>query len=116
MSAQDATLAFVVGVVIRFAIPIGLTLVAIWFFRKLDQRWKAEAEELTRMQMAMATAKRTPCWEQKQCSPEKMRQLPCVRAERSTLLASDARQKRQLEAGLSGLRRIPQRATARTEL
>ncbi len=76
MSAQDVMLAFVVGVVIRFAIPIGLTLAAIWFFRKLDQRWKAEAEELTRMQMAMATAKRIPCWEQKQCSPEKMKSCP----------------------------------------
>ena len=76
MIAQDATLAFVVGVLIRFAIPIGLTLVAIWFFRRLDQRWKAEAEELTRMQMAMAMAKRTPCWEQKQCSPEKLESCP----------------------------------------
>jgi hypothetical protein len=76
MSAQDVALAFVVGIVIRFAIPIGLTVVAVWFFRKLDQRWKAEAEELTRLQVAMATAKRTPCWEQKQCSPEKLASCP----------------------------------------
>jgi len=76
MSAQDITLAFVVGVVIRFAIPIGLTLVAVWFFRKLDQRWKAEAEELTRPQMALAMAKRTPCWEQKQCSAEMRERCP----------------------------------------
>jgi hypothetical protein len=76
MFAQDATLAFIVGVLIRFAIPIGLTLVAIWFFRKLDQRWKTEAEELTRMQMALAMAKRTPCWEQKQCSVEKRESCP----------------------------------------
>ncbi len=76
MSAQDLTLTFVAGVLIRFGIPIVLTLVAIWFFRKLDQRWKAEAEELTQAQMALATAKRTPCWEQKQCSPEKMQSCP----------------------------------------
>jgi hypothetical protein len=76
MIAQDVTLAFIVGVLIRFAIPIALTLVAIWFFRKLDQRWKAEAEELTRMQMALATANRIPCWEQKQCPPEKLASCP----------------------------------------
>jgi hypothetical protein len=76
MSAQDVTLAFVVGVLIRFAIPIALTLVAVWFFRKLDQRWKAEAEELTRMQMALALAKRTPCWEQNQCSIAKRENCP----------------------------------------
>ena len=76
MSAQDITLTFVVGVLIRFVIPIALTLVAIWFFRRLDQRWKAEAEELTRAQIALATAGRTPCWEQKQCSPEKMKSCP----------------------------------------
>jgi hypothetical protein len=76
MSAQDVTLTFVVGILVRFAIPIGLTLVAIWFFRKLDQRWKAEAEELTRLQMALATAKRTPCWEEKQCSAEKRASCP----------------------------------------
>ncbi len=76
MSAQDATLAFVVGVLIRFAIPLALTLLAIWFFRRLDLRWKAEAEELTRLQMSMATARRTPCWEQKQCSPEKRESCP----------------------------------------
>ena len=76
MSVQDVTLAFVVGVAIRFALPIGLTLIAIWYFRKLDQRWKAEAEELTRMQIAMATAKRTPCWEQKQCPPDKRESCP----------------------------------------
>jgi hypothetical protein len=76
MFAQDATFAFVTGVVIRFAIPIVLTIAAVWFFRKLDQRWKAEAEELTRLQMSLAMAKRTPCWEQKQCSVEQRDSCP----------------------------------------
>ncbi len=76
MSVQDVTLAFVVGVLVRFVIPIILTVAAIWFFRKLDKRWKAEAEELTRRQMALATAQRTPCWVQKQCSPEKRETCP----------------------------------------
>ena len=76
MVAPEVMLTFLVGVLVRFAIPIALTIVAVWVFRKLDQRWKAEAEELTRLQMSLAMAKRTPCWEQKQCSPEQMASCP----------------------------------------
>ncbi len=76
MSAPDVVLSFVIGVLVRFAIPLTLTLVAVWGFRKLDQRWKAEAEELTRLQMELAMAKRTPCWEQKQCSEDKKASCP----------------------------------------
>jgi hypothetical protein len=76
MSAPEVMLTFVVGVLARFAIPIVMTIVAVWVFRKLDQRWKAEAEELTRLQMELVMAKYTPCWEQKQCSAEKMESCP----------------------------------------
>ncbi len=68
--------AFIIGVLVRFVIPIALTLAAIWFFRKLDKRWQAEAEERMRLQMALATAQRTPCWEQKQCSAEQRATCP----------------------------------------
>jgi hypothetical protein len=67
---------FVIGVLIRFAIPVALTLTAIWFFRKLDARWQAEAQERVQLQMALAASKRTPCWEQKQCSAEKRASCP----------------------------------------
>ena len=61
----------VIGLLLRFAIPIALTVLAVWFFRRLDRRWQAEAQEHARLQMALAAAGRTPCWEQKQCSPER---------------------------------------------
>lgn len=69
-------MAFIVGVLLRFAVPIVLTLAAIWFFRKLDRRWQVEAAERVRLQMTLAAAQRTPCWEQKQCPVEKRATCP----------------------------------------
>jgi hypothetical protein len=66
----------IVGVLLRFAIPIALTMLAVWFFRRLDRRWQAEAQERARLQIAMAAAGRTPCWEQKQCSPAQREKCP----------------------------------------
>ena len=68
--------AFIIGLLLRFAVHILLTLAAIWFFRKLDRRWQAEAAERVRMQMALMAAQRAPCWEQKQCSAERRASCP----------------------------------------
>ena len=76
MDALSVLLTFVIGVTVRFAIPIAITIVAIWFFRRLDARWQAEAREQMQAQMAMAAAGRTPCWEQHQCPPEKRASCP----------------------------------------
>ncbi len=76
MSALEVVLIFVIGVVVRFAIPIALTIVAIWLFRKLDARWQAEAAERVRAQMALMPALRTPCWEQNQCPAERRATCP----------------------------------------
>ncbi len=75
MPVQEVA-AFIIGVLVRFVIPIALTLAAIWFFRKLDKRWQTEAEERMRLQMALAAAQRTPCWEQKQCPAEQRATCP----------------------------------------
>ncbi len=74
--AAPELIAFLIGVLLRFAVPIVLTVVAVWFFRKLDKRWQAEAAERVRLQMAMMAARRTPCWEQKQCVAEKRATCP----------------------------------------
>ncbi len=74
--AAPEWVAFIIGVLLRFVVPIVLTVVAVWFFRKLDKRWQAEAAERVRLQMALATANRTPCWEQRQCSAERRAACP----------------------------------------
>lgn len=76
MSGFDATLAVAIGLLVRFAIPIAVTVVAIWFFRRLDRRWQAEAQERAQLQMALTAAGRTPCWEQRQCSEERRASCP----------------------------------------
>ena len=76
MSSLNELFAVVIGILVRFAIPIALTILAIWFFRRLDRRWQAEAKEQVQLQMALTTAKRTPCWEQKQCSAEQRASCP----------------------------------------
>jgi hypothetical protein len=76
MSAPEVILTFVIGVLIRVAIPVALTVLAVWLFRKWDARWQAEAAERARLQMALTAAQRTPCWEQRQCSPQKRASCP----------------------------------------
>lgn len=74
--AAPEWVAFLIGVLLRFAVPIVLTVVAVWFFRKLDRRWQVEAAERVRLQMALAAANRIPCWEQRQCSAERRAVCP----------------------------------------
>ena len=76
MDAVNVLLTVVIGVMVRFAIPIAITIVAIWFFRRLDARWQTEARARVQAQMALAVAGRTPCWEQRQCSAEKLASCP----------------------------------------
>lgn len=67
-----AIYAVVTGIVIRLAIPIGITALAILFLRRLDTRWQAEAKE----QLLQPVVEKTKCWEIKGCSPE--RRTTCV--------------------------------------
>jgi len=66
MENITAIYAVVTGIVIRLAIPIGITAIAILVLRRLDTRWQAEAEE----QLLLPVVEKTNCWEIKDCSPE----------------------------------------------
>jgi hypothetical protein len=66
MENITAIYAVVTGIVIRLAIPIGITAVAIIFLRRLDNRWQAEAEE----QLLLPVVEKEKCWEIKGCTAE----------------------------------------------
>lgn len=66
METFTAVLAVVTGIAIRLAIPIGITAIAVYFLRRLDTRWRAEAEE----QLLLPVVEKAKCWEIKGCSPE----------------------------------------------
>jgi len=66
METFTAVLAVVTGIAIRLAIPIGITAIAVYFLRRLDTRWRTEAEE----QLLLPVVEKAKCWEIKGCSPE----------------------------------------------
>ena len=75
--------ALIAGLLLRLAIPIALTALLIFFLRKLDTRWQAEAQT---PQPALQTVE---CWKIKGCSAEQRNhcvayrsELPCWQAKR----------------------------------
>ena len=83
METITAILAVITGIALRLAIPIGITAIAIYFLRRLDNRWQAEAKE----QLLLPVVEKTKCWEIHGCTAE-MRaacagyqsELPCWQA------------------------------------
>ena len=66
METITAVLAVVIGIALRLAIPIGITAIAIYFLKRLDTRWQAEAEE----QLLLPVVEKPKCWEVHGCTPE----------------------------------------------
>lgn len=72
-----------VGLLLRLAIPIAATLLVIFILRKLDKRWKAEAE------LQPVTVEKPECWKVNGCAPEQIQNceaakspLPCWQVKR----------------------------------
>lgn len=72
METLTATLAIITGLAIRLAIPIAITAVAIYFLRRLDARWQAEASK----EGWLPVVEKPHCWETNNCSPEKREACP----------------------------------------
>jgi len=78
METLTSFLAILVGLLLRLAIPIAGTAILIYFLRKLDSHWQAEA------QLLATPAPKIECWKVNGCSPEQQKnclaassQLPC---------------------------------------
>lgn len=81
METLNLYLAIAFGFVLRLAIPILLTVLLAIYLRRLDERWKASAEELD------APIEKPECWKLKHCAPEVrakcmgyVSQVPCWQA------------------------------------
>ena len=67
MEALTVILIFLAGLLIRFGIPILLTVGLIYLLRRLDERWQSQAEQ----ELAAAPmARNSGCWDAKNCTPE----------------------------------------------
>lgn len=66
METLSTLLAVVTGLLLRLAIPIAITAVGIYFLRRIDKRWQAEAEQ----QLLLPAVEKPKCWEVHGCTPE----------------------------------------------
>ena len=66
MDSLETLGVLILGVVVRFGIPVGLTVLLVWFFRKLDRQWQAEAE----LAVEQVLPKNPGCWKVNKCSKE----------------------------------------------
>ncbi|MCP4428370.1 MAG: hypothetical protein GY803_28105 [Chloroflexi bacterium] len=65
--------AVILGLLIRFGMPIVLTFSLALFLRWLDKRWQAEAEAMATTKIEQAKelfAYKKPCWEIHNCPPK----------------------------------------------
>lgn len=58
-------LTFILGIVLRIGIPVGVTAFLVWWFYRLDARWKNQSE-----QEGMNLVANRGCWNINNCSPE----------------------------------------------
>jgi hypothetical protein len=73
----NALLAVVMGLTLRFGIPLLLTAAAAWGLRTLDRRWQLQAEHRRPSPLGLgAAASEVRCWETSDCPAEKREGCP----------------------------------------
>jgi hypothetical protein len=75
MENPTPTIIVLIGSAMRIGIPIFITLIVIFILRRVDARWKAEAEALP-PQPAEIEVEKVACWEVNDCSPEQIKECP----------------------------------------
>lgn len=70
METLTSFLAILVGLLLRLAIPIAGTALLIYFLRKLDANWQAEA------QLRPVSVQKAECWKIKGCPPDQQKDCP----------------------------------------
>ena len=65
MEVINTWLAVLSGLLVRLAIPIFITVLAVSFLRKLDERWQKQAE----IETPEAKVPKPECWKVRDCPP-----------------------------------------------
>lgn len=74
MNGATAALAVLTGLVVRLAIPVLITVLAVGFLRKLDARWQSEA------QIMQVKVEKPQCWKVRGCTPAQRKICPVVKS------------------------------------
>ncbi len=64
---MESIIAVFVGVLIRLAIPLAVTILVVYVLRRMDEHWKQEAQLSG---TAAPMVRNIGCWEINQCAPE----------------------------------------------
>ena len=68
----NSVLVVLAGLGLRLAIPIGITLLAVYVLHKVDVRWQEEATQMP----AQVDVEKPRCWDINACPAEKMKDCP----------------------------------------
>lgn len=72
----NAVVALMIGILLRFGIPLLITVVVVWSLKRLDARWQAEIEERRIRSVEGVVVQEIKCWDLQDC-PEIKRE-ECV--------------------------------------
>ncbi len=74
MIPTSGTLAILIGLLLRLAIPILLTALVIAFLRRLDANWQSEAKYVP------ISVEKPQCWKTKKCTTAQQRICPAIKS------------------------------------
>lgn len=67
---------FLLGLVVRLGIPIGITFLVARWLAQLDARWQDEARRDALLLPLGTQVRNTGCWDVKHCTPEQKAKCP----------------------------------------
>ena len=74
METLTAFLVLLSGLLVRLALPIAVTLLAVYILRRLDAYWQAQAE--AELEARTAVIEKPQCWKGKHCPPAQRKACP----------------------------------------
>ena len=75
MQPLNSILALLAGLALRLVVPIAITVIVVYFLRRLDARWQTEAEGLP------LVIEKPECWRIKGCPPERRAACPAAKSD-----------------------------------
>jgi hypothetical protein len=67
---------FLIGLLLRLGIPIGVTLILVRWLSRLDARWQEDARRDAEVMASTSRARNTGCWDVRHCPPEQKTRCP----------------------------------------
>ena len=78
MNELSVILTLIAGLLLRFGIPIGITVLLVYALRRLDQKWQREVEleAQPELELHVSLFDKIRCWATNECSQENRETCP----------------------------------------